>query len=198
MGIEDLSLSQVGQGVFGVLVTLLIVYIVSVAGGPAYAEGGQGTQTSLGKLHVILSEFDKGLDKDGFYLVAFDADNSGAIADRCTKSSVLRPDNSGECLAGRACICLCVEGMQCRGGGANCKSFDNIKRITLRNLANDNFIGPVKAPPANGNDLLLYGDCGVGWATMRPTVLYIYNSSATDREIIIDSKAPVRNIPTKK
>jgi hypothetical protein len=213
MAEEELSLGELIQAIIGIMMTLLVLYIIFTFSGPLRAvdSAGQGTRISVGTMMLILDEFDRAdvaslpdsrtlpdfYIEDGFYLVGFDATNGGGVQDKCKGDVVERPSMPGECLPGRACLCLCVEGSQCKGSYPTCKSFNNIKRVSVRGLANDNFLSPAKPAGYTGNELLVYGDCGIGWSTMTPSVMYVYASDSKDREIVFDSKAPSRKVVAK-
>lgn len=199
MGWEDLSLGQVIRGVFGVLFTVIIVFIIGNFTAPLYAsEADKGTRTTLGQVTGLLEQFD-GEEasmprlstlpdfyiEDTFVLVAFDAD-ANAVNDACSKTPLLRPF---ECAPGRACICLCMEGKGCRGQYPSCHSFGRIKRIGVEGKPQDNFLGASKL--TGNNDLLVFGDCGVGYAALKPMTLFFSAVKGQDRTVVIGKEQPV-------
>lgn len=201
MGFEDLSLGQIIRGVFGVLVTLLIVVIVF----PLFHQistaeaAGKGTRTTLGQAVGLFELYDADESsmprfstlpdfylEDGFFLVGFDADVN-AINDACHKAPLLRPL---ECPAGKACICLCQEKKGCRDEQPSCHSFQRIKRIAVLGTPQANFVGAKKAIGAD-NDLLVYGDCGITYAAVKPMTLYIGAVKGQERTVLVGKDRPV-------
>ena len=186
------------QLIIGAIVVVLVIFIVNKP--LSAAEGSHmGTSASLGTLVSVLDEYDRApaamqgvrfipdfFVEDGFYLVAFDADQQ-IVRDACAETDIQRPQ---ECSLGQACICLCYEGKPCKDNFPECRKFDQIKRIAVTDLVDDNFIGEKKAADSDKTHLVIYGDCGVGSSTLRPVSLHFSMGAAVDREILISSKRP--------
>ena len=191
-----------------VVIILVIINVLTASERPLLAaqRTGQGTEVSMMQFITVLTQFDTEKPTDvpsgkavpgfyvekGFYMVGFSADDD-AIYDSCAKVQVERPV---KCPTGSACVCLCVQGKVCKDYVPDCTPFKYIKRLTVQNLADGNFLSPAR--PTGGNQLLVYGSCGWTSSTLTPTLLYIYPAAEnmTVREIIIDSKSQPRIIST--
>jgi len=184
-----LALNTIILLALGAVVTVLIVGIIikplTIFGKTA----DKGTRGTFNDMKAVLREFGVAganaptsrtlplfVVKDDYIIVAFNAAES-SVYDKCAKKSIDRP---ASCDATTTCLCLCTE-TGC-ATSSQCASFPNIKTITSKNLPKDNFLAD--------NALLVYGDCGVLYTSLRPQPVYVHPEKDDAQKVVLDGALP--------